>query len=64
MLNRAKEILTAEGIMLMLAQIVKVLLADGKIDKKEEKLMREYLLVCGVPRNIYNEIIDRVKKNL
>ncbi len=64
MLRNASGILTAQGIMLMIGQIARVLLADGRIDKKEEKLMKEYLLACGVPRNLYSEIIEKVKKGM
>lgn len=60
MLRKARTILTAEGIMVVMAQIAKVLLADGRIDPKEEQLMKEYLLICGIPRNLYGDIINRV----
>ena len=62
MLRKARTILTAEGVMIMIAQIAKVLLADGKIDKKEEELMKEYMLICGIQKDLYKDIIERVKK--
>ncbi|MBW3001914.1 TerB family tellurite resistance protein [Candidatus Woesearchaeota archaeon] len=61
-LNQAKQVLTSEGIMLIIAQLARVLLADGKINKKEEALMKEYLLVCGIPRDAYSTIIERAKE--
>ena len=64
LLSQARNILTAEGIMLIIGQVARVLLADGKIDKKEESLMKEYLLVCGIPRDLFNEIVDKVKKGM
>jgi hypothetical protein len=47
--------------MVIIAQIAKVLKADGKIDKKEEALMKVYMLVCGIPRNLYGEVIKNIK---
>jgi uncharacterized protein YebE (UPF0316 family) len=29
----------------------------------EEKLMKEYMLVAGIPRELYKEIIENVRKN-
>jgi len=63
MLRNAGKFLTADGIMMIIGQVARVLLADGRIDKKEENLMKEYMLVCGVPRELYSTIIENVKKN-
>ena len=62
LLRKARNVLTAKGVMILVGQVARVLLADGKIDKAEEKLMQDYLLVCGVPRNLYNTIIEEVQK--
>ena len=62
MLIKARQLLTAEGIMMLIGQVAKVLLADGRIDKKEEKLMKEYLLICGIPKDLFPQIIDKLKK--
>ena len=64
MLRDAAGILSAQGIMAIIAQVTRVLLADGRIDKAEEKLLKEYLLVCGIPRGMYKEIVAKVKKNM
>jgi len=63
-LTKARQILTTQGIMMVLGQAARVLLADGKIAKKEETLMKEYMLVLGVPRELYSEIITNVKKHM
>lgn len=60
-LSKARSVLTVEAITMIVAQVARVLLADGKIDKKEEKLMKEYLLACGIPREMYSQIIEKVK---
>jgi len=62
MLRNAKQVLTTEGNMIIIAQVTKVLLADGKIDKAEEKLLKEYMLICGIPQDLYSSIIEGVKK--
>ncbi len=61
-LRQAQKYLTAEAVMLLIGQLARVLLADGKIDKAEEKLMKEYLLACGLDRNLFSVIIQKVKE--
>ena len=61
MLTKARQVLTVDGIMLLIAQIAKVLLADGRIDRKEEALMKEYMLICGIPKSLYPQILEKVK---
>jgi len=63
MLKNATNILTAQGVMSIIGKTAQMLLADGKIDKKEEKLLQDYLLVCGIPRDLYKTIIDKIKKH-
>ena len=46
----------------ILAQAAVVLLADGTIEKEEEDLMKEYLIACGLPKELYQTIIDKLKK--
>ena len=61
-LLKARDVLTAEGIMILIGSIARTLLADGTIDKKEETLMKEYLMICGIPQSLYQQIIDKVKQ--
>ena len=61
-LRQAQKYLTAEAVMLLIGQLARVLLADGRIDKAEEKLMKEYLLACGLDRTLFNVIIQKVKE--
>ncbi|MCH8904857.1 MAG: hypothetical protein IIA45_13200, partial [Bacteroidetes bacterium] len=56
------EVLTSEGIMILIGQAARVLLADGRIDKAEEKLMKEYLLVCGLTKDLYASVIEMAKE--
>ncbi|EDP94579.1 TerB family tellurite resistance protein [Kordia algicida OT-1] len=65
LLNEARNELSAEAIMNILAQAGVVLLADGIIDKSEENLMKEYLIACGLPKDMYRTIIDKLQtKNI
>ena len=50
LLNKSRNILSAESLLNILSSAAVILLADGKIVKKEEKLFKEYLLACGLPR--------------
>ena len=52
------------GIMIIIGSVARVLLADGKIDKREEKLMKEYLVACGIPKSLYKDIINKVKSDM
>lgn len=61
-LQRANQVMTKEGMITMIAQIARMLLADGKIDKKEEKLMKEYMMICGIPTNLFDDMIKKVKE--
>ncbi len=40
---------------------MKVLTADGNIDKEEERLMKDYLEICGFPRSFYNILLEKMK---
>ncbi len=62
LLKEAKECLTSEGIMLLIGQAAKVLLADGKIEKEEEDLLKEYLKICDLPEVFYTLIIDKMQE--
>ena len=65
LLNEARSELSAEAIMNILAQAGVVLLADGIIDKAEEALMKEYLIACGLPKDMYRTLIDKLQtKNI
>lgn len=63
-LRSAREKLSADGIMMIIGQTARVLLADGKIDKKEEKLMKEMMVVAGLPANLYDTVLEKVSANL
>jgi len=62
LLNAAKDLLSSEGLIGMLAQSAQVLLADGKIEKEEEDLMKEYIISCGLPKDFYQILLDKLKE--
>lgn len=61
LLRQSLETLTSEAIMSIIGLSAKVLLADGRIDEEEEKLLKEYLLVCGIPKHMYKTVIEKAK---
>lgn len=61
LLNEARNELSSEAIINILAQAGVVLLADGRIDKAEEDLMKEYLIACGLPKDMYKTLIDKLQ---
>lgn len=60
-LNSARNQLSSEALLNILAQAGVVLLADGKIEKEEEDLMKDYLVACGLPKDMYRTIIDKLQ---
>jgi len=58
MLRDAALVLPKIAIMLIISQVAKVLLADGVIHPNEEWLLKEYLRICGIPQNLYQNVID------
>lgn len=61
-LYEARNLLSSEGIVTLLAQAGVILLADGDIEKEEEVLMKEYLIACGLPKEMYQDLIDRLRQ--
>ncbi|MCT4637640.1 MAG: zinc-ribbon domain-containing protein [Bacteroidales bacterium] len=51
--------LTSKDIMSIIGESAKVLLADEKITKEEERLLKEYLIVCGIPKDLYSTIVGK-----
>jgi len=62
LLNQVRNELSSEAILNLMAQAAIVLLADGKIEKEEETLMKEYLIACGIPKDFYKTLLDKLKK--
>jgi len=61
-LSEARKALSSEALMNILAQAAVVLLADGSIEKEEEDLMKEYLIACGLPKDMYDVLIEKLKQ--
>ena len=61
-LHEARIALSTQSLMKILAQAATVLLADGSIEKEEENLMKEYLISCGLPKEMYQNLIDKLKQ--
>jgi len=62
LLSQVRTDLSSEAILNLVAQAAIVLLADGKIEKEEETLMKEYLIACGIPKDFYKTLLDKLKK--
>lgn len=60
MLRESSQTLTKKSIMSIISKSAEVLMADGNIDKEEENLLKEYLLVCGIPKSMYNTVMDNM----
>ncbi|HPF10913.1 MAG TPA: zinc-ribbon domain-containing protein [Flavobacteriaceae bacterium] len=61
-LNEARELLSSETIINILAQAAIILLADGSIEEEEEQLMKEYLIACGLPKDFYHTLLEKLQK--
>jgi tellurite resistance protein len=64
LLKKCKKSLTSEAVLSLLANAMKVLTADGKIEKEEERLMKDYLELCGFPKSFYNLLLEKYKTNV
>ncbi len=62
LISNARKFLTTEGIMMLVGQSARIVLSDGKVTKKEESLLKEYLLACGIPKGNYKDLIKKVKE--
>ena len=60
-LIEARDLLSSEALMNLLAQAGIILLADGSIDKREEELMKDFLVACGLPKEFFPVLIDKLK---
>ena len=61
-LNSARNMLSSEALINLLAQAAVVLLADGSIEKEEEDLMKDYLVACGLPKEMYSTLIEKLQQ--
>jgi uncharacterized tellurite resistance protein B-like protein len=61
LLRKSSKDLSSKAIMNIVELSARVLLTDGRIDKQEENLLKEFLLVCGLPKDLYNTIIEKLK---
>lgn len=60
-LGSARTQLSSEAVLNILAQAGVVLLADGKIEKEEAELMKDYLVACGLPKEMYSTLLDKLR---
>ena len=37
--------------------------SDNKIDKREEDLIKEYFIACGLPKDMYEIVLNKLKDN-
>ncbi len=61
-LRKASGTLTTEGILMLIAEIAKMVLADGRIDREEERLMKHYMKICGVSEGLYETVLAKAKQ--
>ena len=64
MLKEINQYITADGIMMLISEVARVVVADGRIEKEEERLLKEYLSICGIPEKTYFEIIMKLKSSI
>ncbi|MEA3446640.1 MAG: TerB family tellurite resistance protein [Bacteroidota bacterium] len=57
-LRKSSQVLSTEAILSIIGFCAKVIKVDGRIDEKEEALMKDYLLICGIPKSKYEEIVN------
>lgn len=64
MLTEITQYVTVDGIMMLISEVARVVVADGKIEKEEERLLKDYLSICGMPEKTYFEIMTKLKSSI
>jgi len=61
LLRKVRETLSAESLLSLLAESVKMIMADGKMEKEELLLINSFLLESGLPKSLYTILVDKIK---
>ena len=61
LLRKVREILSAESVLSLLEESVKMIMADGKMEKEELLLINAFLLESGLPKSLYKLLVDKMK---
>lgn len=62
LLKRVHQELSVDSVLALLSEAVKMLMADGKIDQAELKLLDRFIVEAGLPKELYNMLLDKIKK--
>lgn len=62
LIKKVHEELSIDSVLALLSEASKMLMADGKVDKNELKLLDQFILEAGLPKEFYSLLISKVKK--
>ncbi|MCF6240757.1 MAG: TerB family tellurite resistance protein [Bacteroidales bacterium] len=62
LIKKVHQELSIDSVLALLSEAVKMLMADGKIDKNELKLLDKFILEANLPKEFYYLLISKVKK--
>ncbi|MEN8120728.1 MAG: TerB family tellurite resistance protein [Bacteroidota bacterium] len=64
LLQKVHKVLSTESVLVLLAEAVQMLMADGKMKKEERLLINTFLITSGLPKELYKTLIEKIKKLL
>ncbi len=62
LIKKVHEELSIDSVLALLSDAVKMLMADGKVEKDELKLLDKFILEAGLPKAFYSLLISKIKK--
>ena len=62
LLKKVHKELSVDSVLALLSEAAKMLMADGKVDDEEMKLLDKFILEADLPESLYSLLIDKIKK--
>jgi len=62
LIKKVHDELSVDSVLALLSEAAKMLMADGKVDDNELKLLDEFIIESGLPKSLYFLLITKIKK--
>ncbi|OQX97839.1 MAG: hypothetical protein B6I20_11885 [Bacteroidetes bacterium 4572_117] len=60
LLKKLREELSIESVLKLLAEIVQMIMADGKMMEEEQILINAYIVASGLPKNMHKVLVEKM----
>lgn len=61
-LRKVREELSSDSVLAIIADAVKMILADGQMKKEEKMLIDSFLIESNLPKDLYPMLVERIQK--